>query len=93
LETRSLCRSLRYKAEREKAEGRKQKSRKQKARKENAESGVPENNPSAFCFLPSANKPYRRYIVQLFLGLVLGALLQLIFPFLTQGIVDYGVSN
>jgi len=31
--------------------------------------------------------------VQLFLGLVLGSLLQLIFPFLTQGIVDYGISN
>jgi len=35
----------------------------------------------------------RRYIVQLFLRLVLGSLLQLIFPFLTQGIVDYGISN
>jgi ATP-binding cassette subfamily B protein len=38
-------------------------------------------------------KPYRKYIVQLFLGLILGSLLQLIFPFLTQSIVDYGISN
>ena len=38
-------------------------------------------------------KPYRKYIVQLFLGLLLGSLLQLIFPFLTQSIVDYGISN
>jgi len=38
-------------------------------------------------------KPYHKYIVQLFLGLLLGSLLQLIFPFLTQSIVDYGISN
>ncbi|MCL2290294.1 MAG: peptidase domain-containing ABC transporter [Bacteroidetes bacterium] len=38
-------------------------------------------------------KPYRKYIIQLFLGLLLGSLLQLIFPFLTQSIVDYGISN
>ncbi|MCL2290378.1 MAG: peptidase domain-containing ABC transporter [Bacteroidetes bacterium] len=38
-------------------------------------------------------RPYRKYIVQLFLGLLLGSLLQLIFPFLTQSIVDYGISN
>ena len=31
--------------------------------------------------------------MQLFLGLVPGSLLQLIFPFLTRGIVDYGTSN
>jgi ATP-binding cassette subfamily B protein len=38
-------------------------------------------------------KPYHKYIIQLFLGLLLGSLLQLIFPFLTQSIVDYGISN
>jgi ATP-binding cassette subfamily B protein len=38
-------------------------------------------------------KPYKKYIVQLFLGLLLGSILQLIFPFLTQSIVDYGISN
>jgi len=38
-------------------------------------------------------KPYHKYVVQLFLGLLLGSLLQLIFPFLTQSIVDYGISN
>jgi len=38
-------------------------------------------------------KPYHKYIAQLFLGLFLGSLLQLIFPFLTQSIVDYGISN
>ena len=42
-----------------------------------------------FCYL----KPYHKYIIQLFLGLFIGSLLQLIFPFLTQSIVDYGISN
>ena len=37
--------------------------------------------------------PYRKYIVQLLLGMLLGTLLQLIFPFLTQAIVDVGISN
>jgi len=31
--------------------------------------------------------------VQLVLGLILGSLLQLIFPFLTQSIVDFGIAN
>ena len=38
-------------------------------------------------------KPYKKLIVQLFLGMLLGTLLQLIFPFLTQSIVDYGIGN
>jgi ATP-binding cassette, subfamily B, bacterial len=38
-------------------------------------------------------KPYKKSIVQLFLGLLIGSLLQLIFPFLTQSIVDTGISN
>lgn len=35
----------------------------------------------------------RRFIIQLFLGLLIGSLLQLIFPFLTQNIVDKGINN
>ena len=38
-------------------------------------------------------RPYKKLIVQLFLGMLLGTLLQLIFPFLTQTIVDYGIGN
>lgn len=38
-------------------------------------------------------KPFKKLIVQLFLGMLLGTLLQLIFPFLTQSIVDYGIGN
>ncbi len=44
-------------------------------------------------FLFSYLTPYRKLIVQLFLGLILGSLLQLIFPFLTQSIVDHGIGN
>lgn len=46
-----------------------------------------------FSFIFRYLKPYHRYIIQLFFGLILGSLLQLIFPFLTQSIVDYGISN
>ncbi len=37
--------------------------------------------------------PYKKFIVQLVLGMVVGSLLQLIFPFLTQSIVDIGIYN
>ncbi len=35
----------------------------------------------------------KRFIVQLFIGLLVGSLLQLIFPFLTQSIVDVGIAT
>lgn len=50
-------------------------------------------NKSGFKFLFSYLRPYKKIIVQLFLGLILGSLLQLIFPFLTQSIVDKGINN
>jgi len=50
-------------------------------------------NKKSFGFLFSYLRPYRKLIVQLFLGLLLGSLLQLIFPFLTQSIVDKGIGN
>ncbi|OEK06896.1 peptidase domain-containing ABC transporter [Roseivirga misakiensis] len=45
-----------------------------------------------FKFLLRYFKPYHRYISQLFLGLLVGSLLQLIFPFITQSVVDYGIN-
>lgn len=36
---------------------------------------------------------YRRFFVPLLLGLLLGSLLQLLFPFLTQAIVDRGING
>ena len=37
--------------------------------------------------------PYKKFIVQLIIGLVASSLLDLIFPFLTQSIVDVGIQN
>ena len=52
-----------------------------------------ELDKSGFGFLLQYMKPYKKFIVQLILGLLLGSLLQLIFPFLTQAIVDRGINN
>jgi ATP-binding cassette subfamily B protein len=38
-------------------------------------------------------KPYKREILQLVLGMVLASVLQLIFPFLSQTMVDVGIGN
>lgn len=48
---------------------------------------------SSYLFLKTYLKPYRRYFFQLILGLFLGSLFQLIFPFLTQSVVDVGIQN
>ena len=50
-------------------------------------------NRQSFGFLFSYLRPYHKMLVQLFLGLLLGSLLQLLFPFLTQSIVDQGIGN
>ncbi|WP_299115447.1 peptidase domain-containing ABC transporter [uncultured Winogradskyella sp.] len=36
---------------------------------------------------------YKKFIVQLIIGLIAGSLLQLVLPFLTQSIVDIGIQN
>jgi len=51
---------------------------------------APENKKS-FKFLFSYLKPYKKFLVQLVLSLILGGVLQLFFPFLTQAIVDKGI--
>lgn len=51
-----------------------------------------EKKEYGFKFLFWYFKPYKKYIVQLILGLLVGSLLQLIFPFLTQSVVDYGIN-
>lgn len=38
-------------------------------------------------------RPYRKYFVQLTLGMLTGSIISLIFPFLTQSMVDYGIGN
>ena len=44
-------------------------------------------------FLLKYIKPYHSMIRQLFIGLLLGSLLQLVLPFLTQSIVDQGIGH
>ncbi|GAA0891040.1 peptidase domain-containing ABC transporter [Fulvivirga kasyanovii] len=50
-------------------------------------------NKSGFQFLFKYLRPYKKFIVQLFIGMLVGSILQLIFPFLTQSIVDIGIQN
>lgn len=50
-------------------------------------------NKSSFTFLFSYLRPYKTFLVQLLIGMLVGSLLQLVFPFLTQSIVDYGINN
>ena len=47
----------------------------------------------SFCFLFGYVKKYRKYFGQIILGLIVGSLLQLVLPFLTQSIVDVGIKN
>lgn len=44
-------------------------------------------------FLWSYLKKYKKYFAHLIIGLLVGAILQLIFPFLTQAIVDTGIGD
>lgn len=47
----------------------------------------------SFAFLFGYLKSHKKAILQLIIGLLAGSLLQLIFPFLTQSIIDIGVQN
>ena len=47
----------------------------------------------SFRFLFGYVKKYRKYFGQIVLGLVVGSVLQLVLPFLTQSIVDVGIKN
>ena len=46
-----------------------------------------------FRFLFGYIKQYRKYFIQIILGLLLSCILQLIMPFLTQSIVDIGIKH
>jgi ATP-binding cassette subfamily B protein len=48
---------------------------------------------SGFRFLWKYFRLYKKYLLQLVLGLFLGSLIQLIIPFLTQSIIDIGLNN
>ena len=44
-------------------------------------------------YLTGYVRPYRKALVQLLLGMLAGSVLQLVFPFLTQTIVDQGIGH
>ncbi len=55
-----------------------------------------ENDPppkGGFEFLLPYLKPYRKQILMLIAGLIAGSVIQLIFPFLTQAIIDRGIAD
>lgn len=54
--------------------------------------GDPENT-NDLLFLFQYVLKYKPFLIQLFLGVVVASLLQLIFPFLTQSIIDVGIQN
>jgi len=52
-----------------------------------------ETNRNNFRFLLKYLKPHKKLVTQLIIGFFVGSLIQLIFPFLTQSIVDVGIST
>ncbi|TKG91045.1 peptidase domain-containing ABC transporter [Puteibacter caeruleilacunae] len=57
------------------------------------ERGEEQQKKTGFGFLFKYLQPHKRLLGQLALGFFVGSLLQLIFPFLTQSIVDIGINN
>jgi ATP-binding cassette subfamily B protein len=45
-----------------------------------------------FVYLLGYLRPYTKYILQIGLGMLTGSIISMIFPFLTQSIVDYGIN-
>ena len=50
-------------------------------------------NRAGFSFLLRYVRPHRRLVIQLLIGFLAASIIQLIFPFLTQSIVDVGINN
>ncbi len=48
---------------------------------------------TGFRFLMQYIKLYKKYFFQIFLGLFIGSIIQLIFPFLTQAVIDIGINT
>ena len=61
------------------------------AREDDGDEG--ERNRRGLLFMFSYLRPYKQLIGQLLLGLLLGSLIQLMLPFLTQSVVDFGINN
>lgn len=50
-------------------------------------------NKTKISYLLKYLKPYKKLLFQLTLSLLIGSILQLLFPFLTQSVVDKGIAN
>lgn len=50
-------------------------------------------NKTSFKYLLGYLRPYTRFILQLGFGMLAGSIIGLIFPFLTQSVVDVGIGN
>lgn len=61
---------------------------------DNEDSTFNENNGRLkFRFLLGYLYPYKKYFFQIFLAMITGSIISLIFPFLTQSVVDNGINN
>lgn len=52
-----------------------------------------EDKHLSFAYLLRYMKPFQAYLIQLFIGMLLGSLLSLVLPFVTQSIVDVGIGT
>lgn len=52
-----------------------------------------QNTKSGFSFLFNYLIPYKKYLSQVLLGMIFGSVLSMIFPFLTQALVDFGIHR
>jgi ATP-binding cassette subfamily B protein len=52
-----------------------------------------EKQKLSFLYLVNYIRPYSKYILQLMLGMLTASIISLIFPFLTQSLVDTGIGN
>ena len=52
-----------------------------------------EKSKLSFIYLLNYLRPYTKYIFQLMLGMLTASIISLIFPFLTQSLVDTGIGN
>ena len=51
------------------------------------------HDKTSFRFLIEYLRPYKKMIIQVLISMFIGIILGLIFPFLTQAIVDFGINN
>lgn len=51
------------------------------------------DDKAGFLFLFKYLKPYKFYLSNIILGMLFGSLISMIFPFLTQSLVDYGINR